>query len=72
MHLLKETAKPVPMGKKRRKIKALRAPGEPIVIPPNPRPSIAGLALEAQRQQEESKEPYRSKRNKTATNAFNQ
>ena len=72
MHLLKESAKPVPMGKKRKKIAALAAPGEPIVIPPRPRASMAGLALEAQRQQEESKEPYRSKRNKTPTNMFNQ
>ena len=72
MHLLKESAKPVPMGKKRKKIAALAAPGEPIVVPKLPGRFTANDALEVPRQQEESKEPYRSKRNKTPTNIFNQ
>ena len=68
MHLLKESAKPVPMAKKRRKIEALPAPGEPIVIAARPRPAPAFGAPEEEKKEEESKGPYKSKRNKTPTN----
>ena len=66
--MLKESAKPVPMGKKRRKVAALKAPGEPIVIPPRPRPAQASGAPEEEKKEEESKQSFKSKRNKTPSN----
>ena len=70
LHLLKEKTKPVPKNKKRRKIDVLPIPGqEPpiLVIPPFNRQSAAP---DKQDGNEESKEPYRSKRNKTPVTAF--
>ena len=70
MHLLKESTKPVPQGKKRKKIEALPVPGEPIVIPPRPKPAPAFAGPEEEKKDEENRGHSKSKRNKTQTNPF--
>ena len=70
LHLLKEKTKPVPKQKRRRTIEALAIPEEMAsvpVIPPQPRPSNIP---DKQGGAEESKEPPRSKRNKTPVNSL--
>ena len=70
LHLLKESTKPVPKLKKRKTIQALVMDDKEIaipVIPPRPRPSSNNPAAD---QTEETKEPYRSKRNKTPINSL--
>ena len=68
--MLKEKTKPVPRLKKRRTIEALAIPAQMEsvpVIPPQPRPSSIP---DKQGGAEESKEPVRSKRNKTPVNSL--
>ena len=68
--MLKEKTKPVPKQKRRRTIEALAIPEEIAtvpVIPPQPRPSSIP---DKQGGAEESKDPPRSKRNKTPVNSL--
>ena len=68
--MLKEKTKPVPKQKKRRTIEALAIPEEMAsvpVIPAQPRPSSIP---DKQGGNEESKDPVRSKRNKTPVNSL--
>ena len=69
LHLLKESTKPVPKPKKRRMIAALPIPDEIVVIPgiTKPRESLTG---DKSGGNEETKEPPRSKRNKTPMNSL--
>ena len=70
LHLLKESTKPVPKQKKRRKVEALAMGDKELAIPviaPRPRASTNNPAADPQ---EETKEPYRSKRNKTPVNSL--
>ena len=69
MHLLKESTKPVPKPKKRRLIAALPIPDNIVVIPgiTHPRQNLAG---DKDGGNEETKEPVRSKRNKTPVNSL--
>ena len=68
--MLKEKTKPIPKQRKRRTIEALAIPAQMEfvpVIPPQPRPSTIP---DKQGGNEESKEPVRSKRNKTPVNSL--
>ena len=68
MHLLKEKTKPVPRQKRRRTIEALAPPARSAPVPiiaPQPRPSSIH---NSQPGHEETKDPHRSKRNKTPVN----
>ena len=70
LHLLKESTKPVPKQKKRKTIQALAMDDKEIaipVIPPRPRASAGNPPADPN---EETKEPYRSKRNKTPVNSL--
>ena len=70
LHLLKEKTKPVPKMKRRRTVEALAIPAEMAsvpVIPPRPR---ASNIPDKQGGAEESKDPVRSKRNKTPVNSL--
>ena len=72
MHLLKESAKPVPMGKKRRKVAALE------MIPVNPNVFVPNVNMEEEEekkeehQEEEKKGNIGSKRNKSKPQPFMQ
>lgn len=50
MHLLKETAKPVPKGKKRRKVAALE------MLPVNPNVFVPNVDMEEEEKKEEHQE----------------
>ena len=69
MHLLKETTKPVPMGKKRRKIAALD------MLPVNPRVFVPNVNPEEEEKKDEHMEEEKkggagSKRNKSKPQPF--
>ena len=70
MHLLKESAKPVPRAKKRRKVAA------PELIPVNPNVLIPNVEMQDQEerkgppQEEEKKGGHHSKRNRTQPQPF--
>ena len=72
MHLLKESAKPVPRAKKRRKVAALE------LLPVNPNVLIPNVDMEDQEerkgppQEEEKKGGFGSKRNKSKPQPFMQ
>ena len=70
LHLLKESTKPVPRQKNRIKVAALAKDDKEIAIPviaPRPRASTNNPPADPN---EETKEPYRSKRNKTPVNSL--
>ena len=71
MHLLKETTKPVPKGKKRLKIAALE------MLPVNPNVFVPNVDMEEEEkkeehQEEEKKGNHGSKRNKSKPQPFMQ
>ena len=72
MHLLKESAKPVPKGNKRRKVAALE------LIPVNPQIIVPNVPVEEEEekkgppQEEEHKGGHSSKRNRSKPQPFMQ